>query len=120
MNNTNAFFGTLGLAMRSGQAVVGEPKTRALVSGGKAALVLIDETASANTVKTVLDKCRFYGVPAVRTAEGRLGTAIGRPACMIVGVSKGGLGELLYKKVVENKFDEIHLELNDEQKQANL
>lgn len=120
MNKANAFFGTLGLAMRSGQVVIGEPKTRMLLSGGNAALVLIDEAASANTRKTVLDKCRFYGCPAVTVAEGCLGTAVGRPACIVAGILKGGLGDLLYKKVVENKFNEIHIELNDGQTQANM
>ncbi|MBQ9009467.1 MAG: ribosomal L7Ae/L30e/S12e/Gadd45 family protein [Clostridia bacterium] len=120
MDKANAFFGTLGLAMRSGQVVIGEPKTKVLVSGSQAALVLIDAAASANTVKTVLDKCRYYGVPAATVAGGRLGQAVGRPACMIAGVVKGGLGDLLYKKVVENEFDDIQLELNDGQTQANL
>ncbi len=120
MNKANAFFGTLGLAMRSGQVVIGEPKTRMLLSGGKAALVLIDAAVSANTKKTVLDKCRFYGCPAVTVAEGCLGTALGRPACIVAGVQKGGLGDLLYKKVVENKFNEIQFELNDGQTQAKM
>jgi hypothetical protein len=56
----------------------------------------------------------------VTVAQGCLGTALGRPACIVAGVLKGGLGELLYKKVVENKFNEIQFELNDGQTQANM
>ncbi|MBQ8094557.1 MAG: ribosomal L7Ae/L30e/S12e/Gadd45 family protein [Clostridia bacterium] len=110
MSNANAFFGTLGLAMRSGQIVTGEPKTRDLISAGSAALAVLDAGASENTAKTLRDKCSFYNVPLYRTAPGLLGSSIGKPACICIGIRKGGLGTQLLKKVVENEFDGIYQE----------
>ena len=97
----------LGLAMRAGQIVTGEPKTRDLIASGKAVLVLHDTDVSANTEKTVRDKCRFYGVPLYRTAAGRMGQAVGKPASMCLGVCSGGLGNQLLKKVMENEFEDV-------------
>ena len=108
MNKADTFFSTLGLAARSGQVVTGEPKTRELAASGGAAFVLLDAAASAGTEKTVRDKCNFYGVPLYRTSAGRLGMSIGKPACICAGVRRGGLGDQLLKKVVENEFEDVH------------
>lgn len=107
MNNSGTFFSTLGLAMRAGQVVVGEPKARELAASGEAVLLLLDAAASDAAQKTVRDKCTFYGVPLCMATAGRIGTAIGRPGCICAGIRRGGLGDQLLKKVVENEFEDV-------------
>lgn len=72
-------FGTLGLAMKSGNVVSGEYKTEQAVRSGRAKLVVIAEDASGNTKKKFLNSCRYYEIPlAVFGEKEALGHAIGK------------------------------------------
>ena len=90
-----AFFSMLGIAMRAGALSLGEDGVHKAISGGKAALVLVDAGASANTKKRFGDSCAYYGVPMVLTQAGRLGAAIGKPGRMSAAVKAGTLCDKL-------------------------
>ena len=94
--STDAFFSMLGLAMRAGTLSTGEDGVKKAVSSGKALLVLVDESASANTRKLFSDACAHYGVPMALTRQGRLGDAIGKPGRMSAAAARGPLGEKLF------------------------
>ena len=75
----NAFFAMLGIAMRAGVLTLGEEGVLKAISSGKAAFVLLDEEASANTKKMFANSCAHYGVRLIALQGGRLGQAIGKP-----------------------------------------
>lgn len=91
----NAFYATLGLAMRAGALSLGEEGVLKAIASGKTAFVLVDEGASDNTKKRFRDSCAHYGVELFQTQRDRLGAAIGKPGRMSAAVAKGGLGDRL-------------------------
>lgn len=72
-------FGTLGLAMKSGNVASGEFMTEQAIRSGEAKLVIVAEDASDNTKKKFRNSCRFYHIPmAVVGNKDVLGNAIGK------------------------------------------
>ena len=53
----------LGLAMKAGKVSSGEFATEQAVKSGSAYLVILAETASANTQKKFRNMCAYYKVP---------------------------------------------------------
>ncbi len=79
MKQRSNVFGTLGLAMKSGNVASGEFLTEQAIRAGTAKLVIVAEDASANTKKKFLNSCRYYHVPiAVFGDKDVLGNAIGK------------------------------------------
>lgn len=69
----------LGLAMKSGKVSSGEFATEQAVKSGSAYLVILAETASANTQKKFRNMCAYYKVPCILFGDKeQLGRAIGR------------------------------------------
>ena len=56
-------FGTLGLAMKSGNVASGEFMTEKAIRSGTAKLVIVAEDASDNTKKKFRNSCSYYQVP---------------------------------------------------------
>ena len=66
----------LGLAMKAGKVSSGEFATEQAVKSG---LVILAETASANTQKKFRNMCAYYKVPCILFGDKeQLGRAIGR------------------------------------------
>ena len=66
----------LGLAMKAGKVSSGEFATE---KSGSAYLVILAETASANTQKKFRNMCAYYKVPCILFGDKeQLGRAIGR------------------------------------------
>lgn len=83
--------GLIGLSARAGQLTFGEDGCVAAIRGRKAALVLVDEGASANTRKRYADCCRSYGCPLALLPEGLLAQAAGRSGRMAAACGPGPL-----------------------------
>ena len=95
MIESDRFYQMLGLCMRAGQLTLGEDGVRKAIATGKAALILVDAEASANTKKRFSDACAFYGASCLETAPGRLGEAVGKPGRMSAAVQAGSMAERL-------------------------
>ena len=89
------FYQTLGLAARAGMISSGEFGTFQVLKAGKAAFVLVDEAAAANTKKEFKDGCSFRSVPCWETEKNRLAQAIGKPGRMCLAVHTGTLADKL-------------------------
>ena len=93
----------LGLCMRAGQPLTGQEACVTAIRGGQAALALMDEGASENTVKRITDACDSHGTPLYRISEGKLGHAIGKIGRMVVAVPPGNMAEKLLLLINETK-----------------
>ncbi len=87
--------GILGFAMRAGQVQVGANKALELIARGKAALVLVDESAAGNTRDRLERKCLEARVPLRTLAATLLGQAIGRPQTMAAALPKSSFTDRL-------------------------
>lgn len=90
-------WGLLGLASRAGCVVSGESTCEIALKKGEAALVLIDEDASAGTQKAMGDACRYRGVPLYLLESGRLSESIGKSGRKIAAVKPGSLAQQLQR-----------------------
>lgn len=93
--------GLLGLSARAGQLTFGEGGCLTAIRSGKAALVLVDESASENTKKRYGDSCRTYQCPMAYLPEGMLSQAVGRSGRMAAVCAPGPLAQRLIS-VLEN------------------
>ena len=59
----NKVYSMIGLAMKAGKLTSGEFSVEQAVKAGKAALVIVSETASENTKKKFHNMCTYYEVP---------------------------------------------------------
>ena len=67
------------VAMKAGKVSSGEFATEQAVKSGSAYLVILAETASANTQKKFRNMCAYYKVPCILFGDKeQLGRAIGR------------------------------------------
>ncbi len=85
--------GYLGLAMRAGQMTLGGDLVLRQIRAGKAALVLIDRSASGNTLKKLTDACAYYHVPVVMVSEGFLSFVSGKADRVAGSLKAGGLAD---------------------------
>ena len=89
--------GLLGLAQRAGQLLLGSDRALDHIRRRQSGLLLLDESASANTRKRLTDACKHHEV-ALRLLPGELlGDALGRPGTMAALMLPGGLTERLQK-----------------------
>ena len=95
----SAVSGLLGLACRAGQIALGADTALQEIRAGKAALLLLDVSASEGTKKKLLDACAYRSVPIYFLPEGEISRACGRDSRMAAAVKKGPfaqrIGQLL-------------------------
>jgi ribosomal protein L7Ae-like RNA K-turn-binding protein len=96
MNQQQQWTSLLGLANRARKVISGEELVVKEVRQQRAKLVLLSQDASANTMKKVTDKCKFYQVPFMKV-ENRylLGQAIGKDARVVVAINDAGFAAKL-------------------------
>lgn len=93
-------FGSLGLAMRSGNLASGEFATETAIRQGKARLVIVAEDASANTKKKFRNSCSYYKIPiAVFGKKEDLGHAIGKEFRASLAVLDQGFASSISKNL---------------------
>lgn len=85
--------GSLGLATRAGQMLIGAGRALEHIRQNKTALVFLDETASENTKKRFLDACQSHAADCKILSKGLLGQAIGKPGTMVAAVLPGGIAD---------------------------
>ncbi len=93
--NEQAVRGTIGLAMRAGQAVMGLDLAVRAIRSGKAAAALLDAGASPNAQKRLSDSALFYKVPLFSLPEGLLDAACGKEGRVAAVILKGDLARKL-------------------------
>ena len=95
--------GLLGLACRAGQITLGADMALQEIRGGKAALALLDESASEGTRKKILDACAYRGVPAYILPVDALSRACGKDDRMAAALKKGKLCDRILELLNEEK-----------------
>jgi len=93
--------GLLGLSARAGQLVFGESGCVTAIRTGKAALVLVDESASDNAKKRYQDACRSHRCDMVFLPRDLLSRAVGKSGRMACACAPGPLAQRL-KQVLAN------------------
>ena len=96
-------YGLLGLACRAGQVTLGAEMALEEIKGGKAALVLIDESASEGTKKKLLDACAYRSVTAYLMPKDEISRACGRDSRMAAAVKKGPFSQRMLKLLADGK-----------------
>lgn len=97
----NKAYGMIGMAMKAGKVVSGEFATEKAVKAGKAALVIVSETASENTKKKFRNMCDYYRVPLHFFGEKEeLGHAIGKEFRASLAVLDAGLAKAIEKNFI--------------------
>ena len=99
----NRVYGMIGMAMKAGKVASGEFATEKAVKSGKAALVIVSDTASENTKKKFQNMCDYYKVPIYFFGKKEeLGHAIGKEFRASLAVLDTGLAKAIEKKVIHN------------------
>ena len=97
----NKAYGMIGMAMKAGKVVSGEFATEKAVKAGKAALVIVSETASENTKKKFRNMCDYYEVPIRFLGQKEeLGHAIGKEFRASLAVLDAGLAKAIEKNFI--------------------
>lgn len=97
----NKAYGMIGMAMKAGKVASGEFATEKAVKSGKAALVIVSETASENTKKKFQNMCDYYKVPIYFFGEKEeLGHAIGKEFRASLAVLDTGLAKAIEKNMI--------------------
>ncbi len=91
--NENALKGMLGLAMRAGFVVLGTDMALTAVRKKTVRVLLIDEGASDNTKKKVLDAASFYNLPYFMVREDLLNEACGKDGRAVAAVKNGSFAQ---------------------------
>ena len=90
----------LGLAARAGKVVSGEFATEKSIKSGRAALVLVSEDASENTIRKFSQLCGFTQVPFLLFSDKeRLGAAIGKDLRSSVEIEDQNLADAVREKI---------------------
>ena len=97
----NKAYGMIGMAMNAGKLVSGDFATEKAVKSGKAALVIVSESASENTKKKFRNMCDYYQVPICFFGEKEeLGHAIGKQFRASLAVTDEGLAKAIKKNLI--------------------
>ena len=97
----NRVYGMIGMAMKAGKVASGEFATEKAVKSGKAALVIVSETASENTKKKFQNMCDYYKVPIYFFGKKEeLGHAIGKEFRASLAVLDTGLAKAIEKNLI--------------------
>ena len=105
--------GYIGLAARARQLTYGAEQVCQMIRAGKAKIVLIDESASENTLKKVRDACQYRKIPYRMVPQGVIAAACGKMNVMALSMPKGGLSEAVAKAIpetVEEDFRPVPVE----------
>ena len=90
-------YGIVGLCSRARQCQFGE-MALAAVREGKARLVILDGSASANTQKRYGNACAFHDVPLIlRQDMQEVAQAAGKPAAKVIAVINEGFAQKIVK-----------------------
>ncbi len=87
--------GLLGLCCRAGQITLGAEMVLKEIKAGRAALVLVDESASEGTRKKIADACAYRHVALHMLPVDCLSRACGRDGRMAGAVKSGKLCQQL-------------------------
>ncbi|CEA04542.1 50S ribosomal protein L7 [Lysinibacillus sp. BF-4] len=94
--NKQAILNFLGLAARARKIISGEELVVKEVRSSSAMLVIIAEDASANTMKKITDKCKYYNVEYhVFGDRYDLGHATGKEARVALAITDKGFAKKL-------------------------
>ncbi len=100
MKQRNNAYGSLGLAMKSGNLASGEFLTEQAIRAGTAKLVVVAEDASDNTKKKFRNSCEYYKVPlAIFGDKDSLGNAIGKEFRASLAVLDQGFASSISKNL---------------------
>ena len=88
--------------MRAGQVTLGANLALNVIRSGKAALVLVDESASANTRKKMTDACVYRRVPMYLLPQGLIDEACGKDSRFAAALSAGGLADKI-RQILQNQ-----------------
>ena len=83
----------LGLCMRAGKIISGEKACIQAVRMGSACVVVLDNAAAKNAVKSVTDACTYHEVPLIYAPENELGYAIGKPGRMVAAITDPSMAD---------------------------
>ena len=83
----------IGLCRKAGRCVLGDFAAEKTVRAGKAKLVLLDETASANTKDKYRYLCKGREVPLLLVKSP--GEAAGQPGKMVLAVTDEGFAHMI-------------------------
>ena len=97
----NGLAGLLGLATRAGLMIPGGERALQAVRQDKAALILLDEGASANTRKRFEDAATSHHTPLHILPPGLLEAATGKAKAMVAALPQGGLTDKVRKACME-------------------
>ena len=87
--------GLLGLCCRAGQITLGAEMALKEIKAGRAALALVDESASEGTKKKIADACAYRHLPMHMLPADCLSRACGRDGRMAGAVKEGKLCQQL-------------------------
>ena len=99
-NSDVKFRNALGFAQKAGKLASGEFAAERALKRGEAKLVVLDETASENTLKKWRSACAYRDVPLI-TAAG-IGQAIGKTGRLVAAVTDEGFSVMLTKNHADN------------------
>lgn len=85
------FSGLMGLARRAGLTACGVEITLEKVRRHQAVIVFVDDGASDNTRKKIMDSCSFYDIRCVLLEDGLMDRALGLSGCRATALMKGSL-----------------------------
>jgi len=87
---------------RAGALITGTELVLNGIRSKKVKMVLIDASVSDNTLKKIMDKCKFYNVSYIKTPTGTdLGLAIGNSSRKVIGITDQNFVKALEKKLEE-------------------
>lgn len=102
----NKIYSLLGLAVRSRNVASGSFAAEKAVKNGQAAMVIVSEDASDNTVKKFRNMCSFYETPIFRYGKKEeFGHAMGKEMRTVLAVTDEGFARSIKKhlEVVEQE-----------------
>ena len=107
----NKVYSMIGLAMKAGKLTSGEFSVEHAVKAGKAALVIVSETASENTKKKFQNMCTYYEVPLYFFGEKEtLGHAMGKEFRASLAVLDEGFAKAIEKSLITDKGGSKYVE----------
>lgn len=87
-------FQILGLMYASKNLIIGQDAVLNAVRSNKAKFVLLSNSASERTKKTIIDKCTFYNIDYKLVDEnGEMAKAIGKSTVMVVATNSSGFSK---------------------------
>lgn len=97
----------IGFASKSRDLVPGAELSLMMLKKNEAAVILLDESASENTVKRLENACQYREIPIHCLEAGFLGSASGKAGMLAAAVKNGKLGEKIINLLHDYKSDSI-------------